>query len=55
MSEPQGRRAEASLHASLAGLQWVADAYLLVLASLLLAGSIADRRRHDARGPAVRA
>jgi EmrB/QacA subfamily drug resistance transporter len=32
------------LHASLAGLQWVADAYLLVLASLLLlAGSMADR------------
>jgi EmrB/QacA subfamily drug resistance transporter len=32
------------LHASLAGLQWVADAYLLVLASLLmLAGSTADR------------
>jgi EmrB/QacA subfamily drug resistance transporter len=32
------------LHASLAGLQWVADAYLLVLASLLLlTGSMADR------------
>ena len=32
------------LHASLAGLQWVADAYLLVIASLLLlAGSMADR------------
>ena len=35
---------QADLHASLAGLQWVADAYLLVLASLLLlAGSMADR------------
>jgi EmrB/QacA subfamily drug resistance transporter len=35
---------QASLHASLAGLQWVADAYLLVIASLLLlAGSMADR------------
>jgi EmrB/QacA subfamily drug resistance transporter len=33
-----------SLHASLAGLQWVVDAYTLVLASLLmLAGSTADR------------
>ena len=32
------------LHASLSALQWVADAYLLVLASvLLLAGSLADR------------
>jgi EmrB/QacA subfamily drug resistance transporter len=32
------------LHASLAGLQWIADAYLLVLASLLLlTGSMADR------------
>ena len=32
------------LHASLAGLQWVADAYLLVIASLLLlTGSMADR------------
>jgi len=32
------------LHASLAGLQWVADAYLVVIASLLLlAGSMADR------------
>ena len=32
------------LHASLAGLQWIADAYLLVVASLLiLAGSMADR------------
>ena len=32
------------LHASLAGLQWVADAYLLVVASLLmLTGSTADR------------
>jgi EmrB/QacA subfamily drug resistance transporter len=32
------------LHASLSGLQWVADAYLLVVASLLLlAGSTADR------------
>ena len=32
------------LHASLAGLQWVADAYLLVVASLLmLTGSMADR------------
>ncbi len=32
------------LHASMAGLQWVADAYLLVIASLLLlAGSMADR------------
>ena len=35
---------QADLHASYAGLQWVADAYLLVLASLLLlAGSMADR------------
>jgi EmrB/QacA subfamily drug resistance transporter len=35
---------QADLHASLAGLQWVADAYLLVLSSLLLlAGSMADR------------
>src|SRR6185437_259128 len=35
---------QASLHASLAGLQWVADAYLLVIASLLLlTGSMADR------------
>src|SRR5215472_5370369 len=35
---------QADLHASLAGLQWVADAYLLVLtALLLLAGSLADR------------
>src|SRR5690348_11329905 len=33
-----------SLHASLTGLQWVADAYLLVIASLLLlTGSMADR------------
>jgi len=33
-----------SLHASLAGLQWVVDAYTLVLASLLmLSGSTADR------------
>ena len=33
-----------SLHASLAGLQWVIDAYTLVIASLLmLAGSTADR------------
>jgi EmrB/QacA subfamily drug resistance transporter len=33
-----------SLHASLSGLQWVVDAYTLVLASLLmLAGSTADR------------
>src|SRR6202035_2183602 len=33
-----------SLHASLAGLQWVIDAYTLVLASLLmLSGSTADR------------
>ncbi len=32
------------LHASVAGLQWVADAYLLVLASLLmLSGSVGDR------------
>jgi EmrB/QacA subfamily drug resistance transporter len=32
------------LHASLSGLQWVADAYLLVVASLLmLTGSAADR------------
>ena len=32
------------LHASIAGLQWVADAYLLVVASLLmLTGSTADR------------
>ena len=32
------------LHASLSGLQWVADAYLLVVSSLLLlAGSAADR------------
>ncbi|HEX8005342.1 MAG TPA: MFS transporter [Trebonia sp.] len=35
---------QADLHASLSALQWVADAYLLVLASLLLlAGSAADR------------
>jgi len=35
---------QADLHASLAGLQWVADAYLLVLSSLLLlGGSMADR------------
>ncbi len=33
-----------SLHASVAGLQWVVDAYLLVLASaMLLAGSTGDR------------
>ncbi|MEU5129284.1 MFS transporter [Streptomyces mobaraensis] len=32
------------LHASMAGLQWIVDSYLLVLASLLmLAGSTADR------------
>lgn len=35
---------QVDLHASLAGLQWVADAYLLVVASLLmLTGSSADR------------
>jgi len=35
---------QADLHASLAALQWVADAYLLVVASLLLlSGSMADR------------
>jgi EmrB/QacA subfamily drug resistance transporter len=35
---------QVDLHASLAGLQWVADAYLLVVASLLmLTGSTADR------------
>jgi EmrB/QacA subfamily drug resistance transporter len=35
---------QADLHASLAALQWVADAYLLVVASLLmLTGSMADR------------
>lgn len=35
---------QADLRASLAGLQWIADAYLLVIASLLLlAGSMADR------------
>ncbi len=35
---------QADLHASLAGLQWIADAYLLVIASLLLlTGSMADR------------
>jgi EmrB/QacA subfamily drug resistance transporter len=35
---------QADLHASLAGLQWVADAYLLVVASLLLlTGATADR------------
>lgn len=35
---------QSDLHASLAGLQWVADAYLLVVASLLmLTGSTADR------------
>jgi len=35
---------QADLHASLAGLQWIADAYLLVVASLLmLTGSMADR------------
>ncbi len=34
------------MHASLAGLQWVADAYLLVVASLLmLTGSTADAAR----------
>ena len=33
-----------SLNSSLAGLQWIVDAYTLVLASLLmLAGSTADR------------
>jgi len=35
---------QADLHASLTGLQWVADAYLLVITSLLLlTGSMADR------------
>jgi EmrB/QacA subfamily drug resistance transporter len=35
---------QTDLHASLAALQWVADAYLLVLAGLLLlSGSMADR------------
>jgi EmrB/QacA subfamily drug resistance transporter len=35
---------QAALHASLTGLQWIADAYLLMLTSvLLLAGSLADR------------
>jgi EmrB/QacA subfamily drug resistance transporter len=35
---------QVDLHASLAGLQWIADAYLLVVASLLmLTGSTADR------------
>jgi EmrB/QacA subfamily drug resistance transporter len=35
---------QTDLHASLADLQWVADAYLLVIASLLLlTGSMADR------------
>jgi EmrB/QacA subfamily drug resistance transporter len=35
---------QANLHASLTGLQWIADAYLLVVASLLmLTGSMADR------------
>ena len=35
---------QADLHASLSGLQWVSDAYLLVVASLLmLTGSTADR------------
>ncbi len=35
---------QADLHASLTGLQWVADAYLLVVASLLLlTGATADR------------
>jgi len=35
---------QADLHASLAGLQWIADSYLLVVASLLLlTGSMADR------------
>ena len=35
---------QADLHSSLAGLQWIADAYLLVVASLLmLTGSMADR------------
>jgi EmrB/QacA subfamily drug resistance transporter len=35
---------EKDLHASIAGLQWVSDAYLLVVASLLmLTGSTADR------------
>ncbi|MGW3204245.1 MFS transporter [Streptomyces sp. NPDC001135] len=37
-------RISTDLHASMAGLQWTVDAYLLVLASLLmLAGSTADR------------
>jgi EmrB/QacA subfamily drug resistance transporter len=35
---------QADLHASLAGLQWIADSYLLVVASLLLlTGATADR------------
>ncbi|MFY9778407.1 MAG: DHA2 family efflux MFS transporter permease subunit [Trebonia sp.] len=35
---------QADLHSSLAGLQWISDAYLLVVASLLLlSGSMADR------------
>src|ERR1700721_27352 len=35
---------QSDLHTSVAGLQWVVDAYTLVLASfLLLSGSIADR------------
>jgi len=35
---------QADLHSSLAGLQWIADAYLLVVASLLIfTGSMADR------------
>ena len=41
------------LHASLSGLQWVADAYLLVVASLLmLTGSTADRLGRHAAVPA---
>jgi MFS family permease len=33
------------LHATLSGLQWILDAYTLVVASLLmLAGSVAERR-----------
>jgi MFS family permease len=41
------------LHASIAGLQWVSDAYLLVVASLLmLTGSTADRLGRKRLSPA---
>src|SRR5215470_519512 len=41
------------LHASAAGLEWTVDAYVLVYASLLLAGGVAgDRRGRKWGGPA---